>query len=119
MVGRSRAIDADPAIVGLERSMFERQLGARYRFDSNDHIYTLRGPRRVDKTTMLMQEIRRLVREEGVQPSSILYYSFGTESRPADVYATVAEYLAMDGAPGRRFLFFDEITGIKKLAQGR
>ena len=66
-----RAIDTDPAIVGLERSLFQRQLGARYRFDANDHIYTLRGPRRVGKTTLLMQEIRRLVREEGVQPSSI------------------------------------------------
>jgi len=108
-----KAIDADPAIVGLERSRFQRQLGARYRFEASDHIYTLRGPRRVGKTTLLMQEIRRLVREEGVQPSSILYYSFDTESRPADVYSNVVEYLAMGGAPGRRYLFFDEITGIK------
>ena len=49
----------------------------------------------------------------GRAASSILYYSFDTESRPADVYATVVEYLAMGGASGRRFLFFDEITGIK------
>ena len=107
-----RAIDSDPAIVGLEQSRFQRLLGPRYRFEAGDHVYTLRGPRRVGKTTLIMREIRRLLRE-GVRPADILYYSFDTESRPADIYATVVEYLAMGGTGSRRFMFFDEITGIK------
>ena len=107
------AIDADPAIVELGRSKFQRRLGARYSFDAANHVYALRGPRRVGKTTLLVQEMRRLVAEEGVQPSDILYYSFDTESRPADIYAMVVEYLAMGDPHGRRFLFLDEVTGIK------
>lgn len=107
------AIDADPAIVELGKSKFQRRLGMRYRFDAANHIYALRGPRRVGKTTLLMQEMRRLVAEEGVQPSDVLYYSFDAEGRPADIYDMVAEYLAMGGPHGRRFLFLDEVAGIK------
>lgn len=107
------AIDADPAIVGLGQSSFQRCLGTRYRFDDSNHIYALRGPRRVGKTTLLMQEMRRLVVEEGVQSSGVLYYSFDTESRPAGIYDVVARYLAMGSSHDRRFLLLDEVTGIK------
>ena len=107
-----KAIDGDPAIVGLEQSRFQRPLGPRCRIESGDHVYTLRGPRRVGKTTLIMREIRRLL-QEGVRPADILYYSFDTESGPAGIYATVAEYLAMGDAASQRFMFLDEITGIK------
>lgn len=106
------AIDRDPAIQGAERASVKRILGERQRFAAGDHVYTLRGPRRVGKTTLLMTEIRRLL-GEGVRPRDILYYSFEAEGCPADIYALVTEYLAMSGGRGRRFIFLDEIGGIR------
>lgn len=105
------AIDADPAIVEMERSCVKRDPGERHRFAAGDCAYLLCGPRWVGKTTLLKTEIRRLVRE-GVRPESIMYFSFDSEVRPSDMYAAVDEYFAMHGTEGRRFLFFDEITSV-------
>ena len=113
------AIDRDPAILSAERSIVKRVHGGQYRFAAGDHVYTLRGPRRVGKTTLLMMEVRRLL-GEGVQPQDVLYYSFETEGRPADIYMLVTEYLAMSGGRGssRRFIFLDEVTGIRHWDKG-
>ena len=89
----------------------------RHRFAAGDHVYTLRGARRVGKTTLLMMEIRRLL-GEGVPPRNILYYSFETEGRPVDIYTLVMEYLAISGGRGRRYIFLDEVTGIRYWDKG-
>lgn len=111
------SIDRDPAILGVECAPVKRILGVVHRFAAGDHVYTLRGPRRVGKTTLLMTEIRRLL-GEGVPPRDILYYSFETEGRPADIYVLVTEYRAMNGGRGRKFIFLDEVTGIKNWDKG-
>ena len=111
------AIDRDPAILNAERSHVQRIPGERHRFAAGDHVYTLRGARRVGKTTLLMMEIKRLL-GKGVPPRDILYYSFETEGRPADIYMLVTEYLAMNGGSGRRFIFLDEVTGIRLWDKG-
>ena len=111
------AIDRDPVIDGAERAPVKRITGERQRFAAGDHVYTLHGPRRAGKTTLIMTEIRRLL-GEGVHPRDILYYSFEGEGTPADIYALVTEYLAMSGGRGRRFIFLDEVAGIGKWDRG-
>ena len=111
------AIDRDPAILDVGRSAVKRILGEQHRFAAGDHVYTLRGPRRVGKTTLLKMEIRRLL-GEGVPPRDVLYYSFETEVRPADIYVLVTEYLAMSGGRGRKFIFLDEAAGIRNWDKG-
>ena len=64
-----------------------------------------------------MMEIRRLL-GEGVPPRDVLYYSFETEVRPADIYVLVTEYLAMSGRRGRKFIFLDEAAGIRNWDKG-
>ena len=111
------AIDRDPAILDAERAPIKRMLGERHRFAAGDHVYTLHGPLRVGKTTLLMTEIRRLL-AEGVPPRGILYYSFEAEGDPADIYTLVADYLAMSSGCGRRFIFLDEVAGIRNWDKG-
>lgn len=106
------AIDRDPAIQNMERSRIKRILGERHHFAAGDRIYTLRGPRRVGKTTLLKTEIMRLL-GEGIPPRDVLYYSFEAGGRPADISILLAEYLAMNGGRGRRFVFLDEVAGIR------
>lgn len=106
------AIGRDPAILNMERSHVKRILGEQHRFAAGDRIYTLRGPRRVGKTTLLKMEIMRLL-GEGIPPLDVLYYSFEAGDRPADVRILLAEYLAMNGGRGRRFVFLDEVAGIR------
>ena len=111
------SIDRIPAILNAERSLVKRLPLERHRFAGGDHVYTLRGPRRVGKTTLLMMEIKRLL-TEGVPPRNIVYYSFETEGRPIDIYTLVVEYLAISGGRGRRFIFLDESTGIERWDKG-
>ena len=106
------AIKDDPAIVKMEHSPLKRAVGEQYRLEARDRTYLLCGPRRVGKTTLLKMEIRRLL-GEGVPPDRLLYFSFDSDVRPADIYAIVDEYLAMHRGAGRRFLLFDEVTSVK------
>ena len=106
------AINDDSAIVKMERSPLKRAVGERHRLEARDRTYLLCGPRRVGKTTLLKMEIRRLL-GEGVPPDRLLYFSFDSDVRPADIYAIVDEYFAMHRGAGRRFLLFDEVTSVK------
>ena len=109
---RPDAIDDDPAIVKVGRSLLQRAVGEQHRLEARDRTHLLCGPRRVGKTTLLKMEIKRLL-GEGVPPACLLYFSFDSDIRPADIYAVVDEYFAMQRAAGRRFLLFDEITSVK------
>lgn len=83
-------------------------------FDGGDSVYSLRGPRRVGKTTLLKMEIMGLL-EGGAPPNSVMYYAFDLEESPSDVASTVCAYLERVPSPDgvRRFLFLDEISNVR------
>ena len=111
------SIERDPRLLSMERSRVRRAASEEDRFAAGDHVYTLRGPRRVGKTTLIMAEIRRLL-GEGVPPRNILYCPLGEWGRPVDIYALVTEYLAAGGGRGRRFVFLDEVSDMGRWDSG-
>ena len=84
-----------------------------------DRVYTLRGPRQVGKTTLVKLLIRRLLLEDNVEPSAVLYYSCD-HLRGAleldDLVATYLQWVAPEA--GRRYLFLDEISSVDDWAIG-
>lgn len=105
------ALDGHSLIRAWSGSRVKRDPGPRLAFQHDDLVYSLRGPRRVGKTTFVMREVQRLL--QTVRPDNILYYSFEVENSPVDVVNVVREYMArFGGASGRRFLFLDEISNV-------
>ena len=86
--------------------------GPRLAFQHDDLVYSLRGPRRVGKTTFLMREVQNLLRT--TSPENVFYYSFEVEHDPIDVVSVLRQYLARPrDASGRRFVFLDEISNVR------
>lgn len=101
-----------PLVKRWAESRLRNDPGPRLAFQHDDLVYSLRGPRRVGKTTFLMREVQNLL--QAIQPQNIFYYSFEVESNPVDVVNVIREYLASSGnATGRRFLLLDEISHVK------
>ena len=101
-----------PLVKRWAESRIRHDPGPRLAFQHDDLVYSLRGPRRVGKTTFLMREVQNLL--QAIQPQNIFYYSFEVESNPVDVVNVIREYLASSGnATGRRFLLLDEISHVK------
>ena len=105
-------IGDDPDIKAWTKSHVRREVGKDYSFKDGDLIYSLRGPRRVGKTTLLKLEVKRLL--ASVPRWNIMYYSFDLGGTPADVVHILDEYSARVGktAKGRRFVFLDEISSV-------
>ncbi len=64
---------ADPQLSAAERAPYRRSSGI---FDdiAPPNLYTVRGPRRVGKSTLLKQTVARLCRE-GVDPRRVCYFA--------------------------------------------
>lgn len=82
-----------------------------------DVILTLRGPRRIGKTTLIKLMIKKLLfSKPAVSPGNILFYPCDTVRDYQELYQTTKEYLqateAKSGA--RRFLFLDEISFVSE-----
>ena len=107
-------MDDDPSIKAWAKSVVRRDTGRDHSFRDGDLIYSLRGPRRVGKTTLLKLEVKRLL-AAAVPRWNIMYYSFDLGGTPADVVAVLDEYAARVGgtAAGRRFVFLDEISAVQ------
>ena len=105
------ALDGHPLIRAWSESRIKRDPGPCLAFQHDDLVYSLRGPRRVGKTTFLMREVQRLL--QTMRPDAIFYYSFEVENSPMDIVNVIREYLArFGGASGRRFLLLDEISNV-------
>lgn len=107
----------DPEKGRYEKSSFKWNPRLLKRLEEKDVIYTLRGPRRVGKTTSLKIKIEQCL-SEGVLPRNIFYFScdrlynppFQNEKDLANVLET---YLRFRKADERAFIFIDEITQVK------
>lgn len=103
----------DPSIMAWTKSMIRREVGKDRLFQDGDLIYSLRGPRRAGKTTLLKLEVKRLL--ASVPRWNVMYYSFDLGGTPADVVRVINEYSARVGkaAKGRRFVLLDEISSVR------
>lgn len=72
-------------------------------------LYVLRGPRRVGKSVLIKQAIRRLL-AEGVAPRLIVHMS--VEGWRAEELWHLARAVDQMTVAGHRFWFLDEITGV-------
>ncbi len=69
------------------------------------------GPRQLGKTTALKYDIYRKIEKEGVNPKSILYYSFDT-ARDYSVISEVIESF-LKATSGKRYLYLDEVSFVE------
>jgi len=81
-------------------------------------MVSLTGPRRVGKTTALMQVVQHLIRQQGVSPDRILYFSFddpevhGTEEFQRTVFDRLVERIQSPGQVS--YAFLDEIQRLPR-----
>ena len=108
------AMDRDGEISAWKESTIKWDPRMDVSYERGDSVYSLRGPRRVGKTTLLKLWIADLL-ESGVRPQSVMYYAFDLEERPTDVADIVCAYLdrVADRNEPRRFLFLDEISNVR------
>ena len=106
-------IDSDPVLMKLEQAPFRRPLPLLddMKLDRSA-VYTLRGPRRVGKTTALKLIVRDAIAHG--RADRTLFYSFDLESDPSalvDVYQA-ARQINAGGGEGPWLVLFDEITSV-------
>ena len=105
-----RRLDDDPHLEALadQPVAWTPRLAHLFRLGA-DRVYTLRGPRQVGKTTLVKLLLRRLLREEGVDPRAVLYFSCDLVRGARELDDLVETYLRWQ-APfdlDRRYLFLD------------
>jgi predicted AAA+ superfamily ATPase len=104
---RPEGLDADPHLVQLARAPFQRHPPALFSIQADQpHVYTLRGPRQVGKTTLLKQLAARLIREEQWDPRQVVYYPLDLVARPQQLVDLVLRVkAAYPAGQGRRWCF--------------
>ncbi|MFN8526849.1 MAG: ATP-binding protein [Chloroflexota bacterium] len=104
---------SDRHLGDVRRALFERH-PATLDDVRPPNLYTLRGPRRVGKSTLLKQTVRRLI-AEGIDPRRVCYF-------PADLLASntdivnlfqAARMLFPDVGDQPRYFLIDEATSIQ------
>lgn len=115
------AINEDPQIQKWESSILKWNPRLRQTFQQDDLVYSLRGPRQVDKTTLIKLEIRDLLKRK-ISKWDIMYYSFEIENSARDVINTINEYLErtkkLRTKSSRCFIFLDEISNVNNWQHG-
>ncbi len=102
----------DPQLVAAARAPFERQPTILDDIDP-PNLYTLRGPRRTGKSTVLKQAIVRLC-QAGIDPRRICFFAADALSSFTDLITLfqTARQLMPDLAEMPRYFLIDEITAI-------
>jgi predicted AAA+ superfamily ATPase len=106
------SIELDRYISAFQQSLIQWRPDILKEFDLNkDAVYTLRGPRRVGKTTLIKVIIRDLL-ESGVPPRAIFYYSCDLISGADDMFQLIRQYheFSLPLKFNRRYVFLDEIS---------
>jgi len=99
---------------------YQRTIVAEIISDLHDlpQMISITGPRRVGKSTALMQTIRHLIREKGVPPARILYFSFDDPEVFASPEAQRVVFdllVAKLTVPGQiSYMFLDEVQRLPR-----
>jgi len=110
--------NADPQLVAAGRAPFQRFPSVLDTI-TPPNLYTLRGPRRVGKSTILKQTVARLCRER-VDPRRICYFAADALSTFTDLINLfqAAHQLFPDLADKPRYFLIDEVTAIPEWQRG-
>lgn len=84
---------------------------------TKDVIFTLRGPRRIGKTTLIKIIIKKLLlTEKRISRENVFYYPCDLVQNYKELYYILKEYLTITDAAstGRRFIFLDEISFVSE-----
>jgi uncharacterized protein len=83
--------------------------------DSLKQILSITGPRRVGKSTILLQIVKHLLQERKIAPTKVIYYSlddpalFGQKAGDEDIIEALMSRLYDLASSGPCYLFLDEI----------
>ena len=105
-------IEKDPKIMEWQKQSLKWQPSLMDEFDfSSFHIYTLRGPRQVGKTTLLKLMIKKLLKDPEIRKEQIVYYSADNLDSYKDIIELIETYFdfldRLPNPPERAFLFLD------------
>ncbi len=81
---------------------------------TNTVVYTLRGPRQIGKTTLLMLQIKDFL-DKGISPWQICYYSLDIDDTKQDIVDVIEIYFKLTPKlreSDRRYIFLDEATSV-------
>lgn len=109
-------IDADDKLVELSLHKFIYLHPLLESFPNNRHgVMTLRGPRQIGKTSLVKLIIRRLLREDKINPENVFYYSCENIVDFKELITLLKEYYDSYGYKNDRsiFVFLDEISFVK------
>lgn len=83
-------------------------------FEDADVVYTMRGPRRVGKTTLLKLKVMDLI-DKGIPPKNIFYLSCDLLESPKQLLSAIEAYLIQvrGQAGGRTYLLIDEVSALR------
>lgn len=109
---------ADPQLSLAARAPFEYAPGV-LRDVAPPNLYTLRGPRRAGKSTVLKQTVVRLI-DQGVDPRRICHFSADALTTFTDLINLfeAARLLFPDLADTPRYFLLDEVTAIPEWQRG-
>jgi predicted AAA+ superfamily ATPase len=109
---------ADPQLAAAARAPFERTPGVLGDI-APPNLYTLRGPRRVGKSTVLKQTVARLG-AAGIDPRRICYFAADALSTFTDLINLfqAARILFPDLEDQPRYFLLDEVTAIPEWQRG-
>ncbi len=109
---------SDPHLAAAAHAPFERTPPVLHDV-APPNLYTLRGPRRVGKSTVLKQTIVRLIRD-GVDPRCIWYFAADALVSFTDLINLfqAARLLFPDLADTPRYALIDEVTSIPEWQRG-
>lgn len=110
------AIEADRHVAAWEKSRLRWMPPAAGDFTlDKDAVYTLRGARRIGKTTAVKLLIRALL-GRGIRPQNILFYTCDAAGEARGLYDIVRKYLGHRDrdASERSFIFLDEAPSVRK-----
>lgn len=117
-------IGEDPRVAEWEGAAFRWVPRLCRTFEDADVIYTMRGPRRVGKTTLLKLRIMDLLKK-GTPPKNIFYFSCDLLSGPKQLADAIDMYLSQvrgqASAPGtaeRTHIFIDEASSVRDWQRG-
>jgi predicted AAA+ superfamily ATPase len=115
---RTEWASTDPHLVAATQSPYERRPSV---LDDivPPNLYTLRGPRRTGKSTVLKQTILRLC-QSGIDPRRICFFAADALASQTDLITLfqAARQLVPDLADTPRYFLIDEITTIPSWQQG-
>lgn len=117
-------IEGDPRVVEWRGAAFRWIPRLCRTFEDVDVIYTMRGPRRVGKTTLLKLRVLDLLKR-GTPAKDIFYYSCDLLSSPKQLADAIDIYLSQvrgkgpaSAEPGRGHILIDEVSSVKNWQKG-